>query len=135
VRDQATTFDGRPGRLDTRGRALRDLRISVTDRCNFRCPYCMPGDVFGRDYQFLPRDEILSYEEIRRLAGVFVALGVHKLRITGGEPTVRRGLPDLVAMLAPGGWLALQVPGNFAEPSHTIRHELARDLLHSREAA
>jgi len=100
VRDQATTFDGRPGRLDSRGRALRDLRISVTDRCNFRCPYCMPGDVFGRDYQFLPRDEILSYEEIRRLAGVFVGLGVHKLRITGGEPTVRRGLPDLVAMLA-----------------------------------
>ncbi|HTK46247.1 MAG TPA: GTP 3',8-cyclase MoaA [Patescibacteria group bacterium] len=98
--DQATTFDGRPGRLDTRGRALRDLRISVTDRCNFRCPYCMPGDVFGRDYQFLARDEILSYEEIRRLAGVFVGLGVHKLRITGGEPTVRRGLPELVAMLA-----------------------------------
>jgi len=100
VLDQATTFDGHPGRLDTRGRALRDLRISVTDRCNFRCPYCMPGEVFGRDYQFLPRDEILSYEEIRRLAGVFVGLGVHKLRITGGEPTVRRGLPDLVAMLA-----------------------------------
>jgi len=100
VLDQATTFDGQPGRLDTRGRALRDLRISVTDRCNFRCPYCMPGDVFGRDYRFLPRDEILSYEEIRRLAGVFVGLGVHKLRITGGEPTVRRGLPDLVAMLA-----------------------------------
>ena len=100
VLDQAKTFDGQPGRLDTRGRALRDLRISVTDRCNFRCPYCMPGDVFGRDYRFLPRDEILSYEEIRRLAGVFVGLGVHKLRITGGEPTVRRGLPDLVAMLA-----------------------------------
>jgi cyclic pyranopterin phosphate synthase len=98
--DQAAAFDGRPGRLDTRGRALRDLRISVTDRCNFRCPYCMPGDVFGRDYKFLPRDDILRYEEIRRLAGVFVGLGVHKLRITGGEPTVRRNLPDLVAMLA-----------------------------------
>src|SRR5256885_5582824 len=97
----ATTFDGRLGQLDRRGRALRDLRISVTDRCNFRCPYCMPGDVFGRDYQFLPRDEILSYEEIHRLAEVFVGLGVHKLRITGGEPTVRRGLPGLVAMLAP----------------------------------
>jgi GTP 3',8-cyclase len=100
VLEQAVTFDGRPGRLDVRGRALRDLRISVTDRCNFRCPYCMPGEVFGRDYRFLPRDEILSYEEIRRLAAVFVGLGVHKLRITGGEPTVRRGLPDLVAMLA-----------------------------------
>jgi GTP 3',8-cyclase len=85
---------------DRLGRALRDLRISVTDRCNFRCPYCMPKEVFGREYEFLPRDEILSYEEIRRLASVFVGLGVHKLRITGGEPTVRRGLPDLIAMLA-----------------------------------
>lgn len=85
---------------DRLGRHLRDLRISVTDRCNFRCPYCMPSEVFGRDYAFLPRDEILSYEEIDRLAGVFVDLGVRKLRITGGEPTVRRNLPDLVAMLA-----------------------------------
>jgi cyclic pyranopterin phosphate synthase len=104
--DQATaqgardTFDGRAGQLDRMGRALRDLRISITDRCNFRCPYCMPSEVFGRDYQFLPRDEILSYEEIHRLASIFVGLGVRKLRITGGEPTVRRGLPDLVAMLA-----------------------------------
>jgi GTP 3',8-cyclase len=96
----STTFDGLPGRLDRRGRALRDLRISITDRCNFRCPYCMPSEVFGRDYRFLPRDEILRYEEIHRLAAVFVGLGVHKLRITGGEPTVRRGLPELVAMLA-----------------------------------
>jgi cyclic pyranopterin phosphate synthase len=89
-----------PGTSDRLGRPLRDLRISVTDRCNFRCPYCMPGDVFGRDYRFLPRDEILSLEEIDRLAGVFVSLGVHKLRISGGEPTVRRGLTDLVALLA-----------------------------------
>src|ERR1043166_165716 len=81
-------------------RPLRDLRISVTDRCNFRCPYCMPSEVFGRDYAFLPRDEILSYEEIDRLASVFVELGGRKLRIAGGEPTVRRGLPDLIAMLA-----------------------------------
>jgi cyclic pyranopterin phosphate synthase len=86
--------------MDRLGRPLRDLRISVTDRCNFRCPYCMPQEVFGRDYRFLPRDEILSLEEIARLAGVFVSLGVQKLRITGGEPTVRRGLPELVAMLA-----------------------------------
>jgi cyclic pyranopterin phosphate synthase len=104
--DQATalgardTFDGRAGQLDRMGRALRDLRISITDRCNFRCPYCMPSEVFGRDYTFLPRDEILTYEEIHRLASIFVGLGVRKLRITGGEPTVRRGLPDLVAMLA-----------------------------------
>jgi cyclic pyranopterin phosphate synthase len=94
------TFDGRAGQLDRLGRALRDLRISITDRCNFRCPYCMPSEVFGRDYRFLPREEILSYEEIHRLATIFVGLGVRKLRITGGEPTVRRGLPDLVAMLA-----------------------------------
>ena len=100
VSSTPTTFDGHMGRLDRLGRALRDLRISITDRCNFRCPYCMPSEVFGRDYQFLPRDEILRYEEIHRLASVFVGLGVRKLRITGGEPTVRRGLPDLVAMLA-----------------------------------
>jgi cyclic pyranopterin phosphate synthase len=86
--------------IDRLGRPLRDLRISVTDRCNFRCPYCMPQEVFGRDYRFLPREEILSLEEIARLADVFVSLGVQKLRITGGEPTVRRGLPDLVAKLA-----------------------------------
>jgi GTP 3',8-cyclase len=96
----AIAFDGLPGRVDRLGRALRDLRISVTDRCNFRCPYCMPKEVFGRDFEFLPRDEVLSYEEICRLASVFVSLGVRKLRITGGEPLVRRNLPDLVAMLA-----------------------------------
>lgn len=96
----ATTFDGRPGLLDTRGRALRDLRISVTDRCNFRCTYCMPAEVFGRDYAFLPHAEVLTYEEIRRLAAVAVELGVQKLRITGGEPLIRRALPDLIAMLA-----------------------------------
>jgi GTP 3',8-cyclase len=85
---------------DRLGRPLHDLRISVTDRCNFRCPYCMPAEVFGRDFAFLPHAEILTFEEIARLAQVFVELGVRKLRITGGEPTVRRGLPDLVAMLA-----------------------------------
>ena len=69
---------------DKFGRPLRDLRISVTDRCNFRCPYCMPAEVFGERYQFLPKEEILSFEEIARLAGIFVALGVNKLRITGG---------------------------------------------------
>jgi cyclic pyranopterin phosphate synthase len=88
------------GPRDRLGRALHDLRISVTDRCNFRCPYCMPSEVFGRDYAFLPRDEILRLEEIQRLAAIFVGLGVRKLRVTGGEPTVRRGLTDLVAMLA-----------------------------------
>jgi cyclic pyranopterin phosphate synthase len=86
--------------LDTFGRPLRDLRISVTDRCNFRCVYCMPKEAFGRDHAFLERRELLSFEEIRRVAGVFVAAGVKKLRITGGEPLVRRDLEQLIAMLA-----------------------------------
>jgi cyclic pyranopterin phosphate synthase len=94
------SFDGRPGVPDRFGRALRDLRISVTDRCNFRCPYCMPAEVFGRDFAFLPHDQVLSFEEITRLAAVFVGLGVHKLRITGGEPLVRRDLPVLIGELA-----------------------------------
>ncbi len=93
-------FDGRPGLVDRFGRALRDLRISVTDRCNFRCPYCMPAELFGRDFAFLPKDQVLSFEEIARLAGVFVGLGVTKLRITGGEPLIRRDLPVLIAELA-----------------------------------
>ena len=86
--------------LDSLQRPLHDLRISVTDRCNFRCTYCMPKEVFGRDYVFLNRDEILSYEEITRLARIFVGLGVEKIRLTGGEPLVRRDLEKLVAMLA-----------------------------------
>ncbi|THF85920.1 GTP 3',8-cyclase MoaA [Deinococcus sp. KSM4-11] len=85
---------------DQLARPLRDLRISVTDRCNLRCTYCMPADVFGPDYAFLPRSELLSFEEIERLARVFVALGVRKLRITGGEPTLRRDLPELIARLS-----------------------------------
>jgi cyclic pyranopterin phosphate synthase len=88
---------------DTRGRLLRDLRISVTDRCNFRCTYCMPRAVFDADYRFLPHEALLSFEEIARLAGIFVGLGVKKIRLTGGEPLLRKGLPDLVAMLAPLG--------------------------------
>src|SRR3954471_21954364 len=86
--------------LDAFKRPLRDLRISVTDRCNFRCVYCMPREVFGRDHRFLERRELLSFEEIARVAGVFVGLGVQKLRITGGEPLVRRDLERLIAMLA-----------------------------------
>ena len=84
---------------DTLNRPLRDLRISVTDRCNFRCVYCMPKEVFGSDYQFLERDQILTFEEITRLARLFHAHGVRKIRLTGGEPLVRRDLPELVAML------------------------------------
>ncbi|HEY7524239.1 MAG TPA: GTP 3',8-cyclase MoaA [Candidatus Limnocylindrales bacterium] len=93
-------FDGRPGLADIDGRAMRDLRISVTDRCNFRCTYCMPSEVFGRDYAFLPRSAVLTFEEIARVSRVAVSLGVEKLRITGGEPLVRRDLPVLVRMLA-----------------------------------
>jgi GTP 3',8-cyclase len=85
---------------DTLGRPLRDLRISVTDRCNFRCVYCMPKEVFGRDYQFLARSELLNYEEIERLCRIFVAHGVEKIRLTGGEPLVRRNLERLVELLA-----------------------------------
>src|SRR5215212_1536398 len=85
---------------DRLGRPLHDLRISVTDRCNFRCTYCMPKEIFGADYAFLPRAEVLSFEEIERVARVFVDLGVEKLRLTGGEPLVRRDVPVLVEMLA-----------------------------------
>ena len=85
---------------DTLGRSLRDLRISVTDRCNFRCVYCMPRDVFDDHYTFLPQSALLSFEEIAKLARVFVGLGVKKIRLTGGEPLVRRDLERLVAMLA-----------------------------------
>jgi cyclic pyranopterin phosphate synthase len=86
---------------DTLGRPLRDLRISVTDRCNFRGVYCMPKEVFGREYQFLEREQLLTFEEIRRVAEAFVDLGVSKIRLTGGEPLVRRDLERLVAMLSP----------------------------------
>ena len=86
--------------LDTFGRPLRDLRISVTDRCNFRCVYCMPKEVYGRDHAFLERRELLTFEEIARVAQVFVDRGVQKIRITGGEPLVRRDLERLVAQLS-----------------------------------
>jgi cyclic pyranopterin phosphate synthase len=85
---------------DSLGRPLRDLRISVTDRCNFRCVYCMPKEVFGRGYRFMDRKELLSFEELGRLARVFVDLGVEKIRITGGEPLLRRDLEHLIERLA-----------------------------------
>ena len=86
--------------IDTLNRPLRDLRISVTDRCNFRCVYCMPKEIFGPDYQFLRRDQILTFEEIERLARIFVSHGVRKIRLTGGEPLVRRDFPQLISMLS-----------------------------------
>jgi GTP 3',8-cyclase len=99
--------------VDRLGRPIRDLRISVTDRCNFRCVYCMPKEVFGRDYPFLPRAELLTFEEIERLARTFAGLGVEKIRITGGEPLLRRDLETLLEMLAgiPGVDLTLTTNG------------------------
>ena len=84
---------------DSLARPLRDLRISVTDRCNFRCVYCMPKEVFDKDYAFLPHSALLSFEEITRVASLFVAHGVEKIRLTGGEPLLRKNLENLVAML------------------------------------
>jgi cyclic pyranopterin phosphate synthase len=86
--------------LDKRARPVRDLRISVTDRCNFRCVYCMPKEIFGKQFEFLRRDQLLTFEEIERLTRAFAAMGVEKLRITGGEPLVRRGVDELIARLS-----------------------------------
>ena len=97
---------------DRLGRPLRDLRISVTDRCNFRCTYCMPRETFGTGYRFLPRSEVLSFEEIIRLGRVFQKLGVRKIRITGGEPLLRRELESLVSGLAGLGGLELALTTN-----------------------
>jgi GTP 3',8-cyclase len=98
---------------DTFHRPLRDLRISITDRCNFRCVYCMPKEVYGRDYAFLPRRDLLTFEEIARLAQIFAGLGVEKIRLTGGEPLIRRDVERLVEMLAeiPGLDLTLTTNG------------------------
>src|SRR5271168_1042606 len=85
---------------DRLSRPLRDLRISVTDRCNFRCQYCMPREVFGPGFEFLPRSELLTFEEITRLVRMFAAAGVTKVRLTGGEPLLRRELPRLVESIA-----------------------------------
>ena len=122
-------FDGRPGVPDALGRALRDLRISVTDRCNFRCTYCMPAEVFGRDFAFLPRSQVLDFEEVARLAAIFVRLGVHKLRITGGEPLVRRDLPALIELLA-----ALRTPDGEPgpDPDHQWLGAPGAGAVHSR---
>jgi cyclic pyranopterin phosphate synthase len=97
---------------DTLGRHLRDLRISVTDRCNFRCIYCMPRDVFGPDYPFLARSELLTFEEIARLARVFKSRGIKKIRLTGGEPLLRKNLERLIEMLAPIPGLDLTLTTN-----------------------
>jgi GTP 3',8-cyclase len=100
--------------VDARSRPLRDLRISVTDRCNFRCVYCMPKDVYGRDFPFLPHAALLSFEEIARIARIFVGLGVRKIRLTGGEPLLRRNLERLIEMLAKLGDVDLTLTTNGA---------------------
>ena len=101
-----------PATTDTLGRPLRDLRISVTDRCNFRCVYCMPKEVFGHGYRFMDRKELLTFEELERVVGVFRARGVEKIRITGGEPLLRRDLEELIARLAGIGGLELTLTTN-----------------------
>jgi cyclic pyranopterin phosphate synthase len=113
-----------PVPTDKLQRPLRDLRISVTDRCNFRCVYCMPKDAFGREHAFLGRDQLLSFEEIARLARIFSSLGVKKVRITGGEPLLRRDLERLVGMLAsiPGLDLTMTTNGSLlAEKARALR--------------
>ncbi|MEX0959792.1 MAG: GTP 3',8-cyclase MoaA [Burkholderiales bacterium] len=97
---------------DRRGRPLRDLRISVTDRCNFRCTYCMPKEVYGRDFQFLERSQLLSFDEIHRLVRIFRGHGIEKVRITGGEPLVRRQLEKLIELLAQEPGLDLTLTTN-----------------------
>src|SRR5258707_5152700 len=100
--------------LDSRGRPMHDLRISVTDRCNFRCVYCMPREVFGPHFTFVPREGLLTFEEIVRVAKLFVALGVEKIRLTGGEPLLRRDLERLVEMIAKTGVSDLTLTTNGA---------------------
>jgi cyclic pyranopterin phosphate synthase len=112
--DTASDTPLEPALRDVAGRPLRDLRLSVTDRCNFRCVYCMPKEVFGNDYAFLERKALLTFEEITRLARVFRGLGIQKIRLTGGEPLVRRNIERLIAMLAaiPGLDLTLTTNGS-----------------------
>ena len=119
---------------DTLARPLRDLRISVTDRCNFRCTYCMPKEVFGHDFVFLRREQLLSFEEIERLARLFLAAGVTKIRLTGGEPLLRRDLERLVSMLSglrPHGLTDLTFASNAGE-HHAATREFHAILRRSR---
>lgn len=112
---------------DTRARPLRTLRISVTDRCNFRCPYCMPREVFASDHPFLDRKEVLRFEEIERLVAIFAGLGVRKIRLTGGEPLLRKSLPDLVASLT-------RIPG-VEDLALTTNGSLLADMAQSLKGA
>jgi len=117
--------------VDTLGRPVRDLRISVTDRCNFRCTYCMPKSVFGRDYRFMDRKELLSFEEIERVARSFVRQGVEKIRLTGGEPLLRKDLEVLIARLAeiPGLELTLTTNASLLERKAVALREAGLDRI------
>jgi cyclic pyranopterin phosphate synthase len=120
-----------PAPHDRLGRPLRDLRISVTDRCNFRCVYCMPKEVFGSDYQFLERKEILTFEEIGRVVRIFRGLGTEKIRLTGGEPLVRRNLEQLIELLAgiPGLDLTLTTNGSLLERKAMLLKKAGLDRI------
>jgi cyclic pyranopterin phosphate synthase len=117
--------------LDTRQRHLRDLRISVTDRCNFRCNYCMPKELFGRDHPFLPREELLTFEEITRLTRIFNDLGVRKVRLTGGEPLLRKEVEHLVESLAqiPGLELSMTTNGSLLPRKAQLLKESGLDRV------
>ncbi|MBN1667295.1 MAG: GTP 3',8-cyclase MoaA, partial [Anaerolineales bacterium] len=116
---------------DTLERPLRDLRISVTDRCNFRCSYCMPKEIFGPGYQFLPKQELLTFEEITRLADILARLGVRKIRLTGGEPLLRRNLEVLIRMLrqVPGLELAMTTNASLLAEKAALLHQAGLDRL------
>ena len=113
--------------VDSLSRQIRDLRISVTDRCNFRCTYCMPKEVFDADYRFLPHAELLTFEEIVRVATIAHGLGVQKIRLTGGEPLLRRGIEQLIAMLVaalPGIDIALTTNGSALKAKASTKRSL-----------
>ena len=116
--------------VDTLGRGVRDLRISVTDRCNFRCPYCMPAEIFGERYEFLKREQILTFEEIVRLTRIFVEFGVQKIRVTGGEPLVRSNVTELIEQLSmiDGVHDLAMTTNGFLLPRYA--HELRKAGLH-----
>jgi len=114
--------------LDTLGRPLKDLRISVTDRCNFRCVYCMPKEVFGREWEFLPRDQLLTFEEIEQVASAAYRLGIRKIRFTGGEPLLRRDFQDLIARVAAIGDIELTLTTNGSLLAHNAETLAAAGL-------
>ncbi|MBI4986513.1 MAG: GTP 3',8-cyclase MoaA [Rhodocyclales bacterium] len=114
--------------VDSRGRPIRDLRVSITDRCNFRCVYCMPKTVFGRDYPFLPKTELLTFEEIERIARIFAGLGVRKLRLTGGEPLLRHEVERLIRLLSGIPDLELTLTTNGSVLSHRAQDLKAAGL-------